>query len=224
MNELEARRQLLADPRHLSPELRDALAERPALRDLRDELLELDGRVRHAVTDAPLPQGLADRLVLGARYRPVPRVRLAIAAAAAAVAIMMPWHSAEPYGDELAMLDHVREGVEELRDNRGVPQGILRASLDELGVGLADSTYRIRHLGRCVVAGRQGRHFTIDAPQGVVSFVILPASRGPLVAESLRKGDTVGVYEQRGGLLLGAFASSAMDRAALRELMKGVLT
>jgi hypothetical protein len=224
MNELEARRALLADPRHLSPELRDAIAERPALADLRNELLDLDERVRQVVTGAPLPDGLADRLVLAARYRRAPKVRLAIAATVAALAIMIPWHFFQPYSDEVAMLDHVRDGIEELRDDSGVPQGIVRASLNELGVGLANSTFRIRHLGRCVVAGRQGRHFTIDGPEGVVSFVILPASRGSLATDSLRKGDTVAVYEQRGDLLLGAFTSAPMERAALRKLMKGVLT
>ncbi len=224
MNELEARRHLLADPRDLSPELRDTIARQPALDDFRGDLLDLDERVHAALTEPALPHGLADRMVLRARYGGAPRVRLAIAAAIAAAAIMIPWHFVQPYSDELAMMDHVREGIEELRDDRGVSRGIVRASLGELGVGIADSTYRVRHLGRCVVAGREGRHFTIDGPQGIVSFVILPASRESAVTESLRKGDTVAVYEQRGDVLLGAFASSSMERAALRKLMKDVLT
>jgi hypothetical protein len=224
MNELDARRQLLADPRHLTPELSDAIAERPALGALRDDLLDLDERVQAALTEAPLPHGLADRMVLGARYSGAPKVRLAIAAAVAAMAITVSWHYVQPPSDEVAMLDHVRESVEELRDNRGVSQGIARASLSELGVGLADASYRIRHLGRCVVAGRQGRHFTIDGPEGVVSFMVLPASRGEVVTDSLRKGDTVAVYERRGDVLLGAFTSAPMEGAALRKLMKHVLT
>lgn len=224
MNELEARRQLLADPRHLSPELRDTIAGLPALDDFRRDLLDLDERVHTALTEPALPHGLADRMVLRARYGGTPRVRLAIAAALAAAAIMIPWHFVQPDSDELAMLDHVRESTWELGDDPGVSQGVVRASLNELGVRLADTTFRVRHLGRCVVAGREGRHFTIDGPQGIVSFVILPGSREPVVTDSLRKGDTVAVYEQRGDVLLGAFASSSMERGALRKLMKGVLT
>jgi hypothetical protein len=75
-----------------------------------------------------------------------------------------------------------------------------------------------------VVAGREGRHFTIDSPQGVISFVVLPASTDSLAKDSLREGDTVGVFEKRGDILLGAFGSSAMEGAALRRLMKGVFT
>jgi len=224
MNELEARRLLLADPRHLSDELRDAIAREPALGEFRDELLALDARAHAALTEAPLPHGLADRLVLRARFGGSPPIRLAIAAAVAAAAIMLPWHFIESPSDELAMLDHVRESTWELGDNPGVAPAAARAALAQVGVRLADSTYRIRHLGHCVVAGRESRHFTIDGPTGIVSFVILPASKQPLAADSLRKDNLVAVYEQRGGVLLGAFSGSGMDGAALRQLMKGVIT
>ena len=222
MNELEARRLLLADPRHLSPELRDEIARQPALAEFRQELLELDRRAQAALTEAPLPHGLADRLVLGARFGVVPKARLALAAAVAAAAIMIPWHFARPASDEVAMIEHVRDSRWELGDNPGVPHGLVRASLAELGVRMADSSYRIRHLGHCVVAGREGRHFTIDGPQGVISFVALPASTGALDRESMRVGDTLGVFEKRGDVLLGAFSGAAIDSASLRTLMKGV--
>jgi len=224
MTELEARRLLMADPRRPSPELREEIARHPALAEFHEQLLDLDRRTHAALTEAPLPHGLADRMVLGARYRPVSKARLAIAAAIAAAAIMIPWHFAGPASDEFAMMDHVRDSRWELGDNPGVSQGIARASLAELGVGLAKSSYRIRHLGHCIVAGRQGRHFTIDSPQGVISFVVLPASTGSLAKDSLREGDTVGVFEKRGDILLGAFGNSAMEGAALRRLMKGVFT
>ena len=224
MNELEARRLLLSDPRHVSPELREAIAERPALADLRDELTQLDERVRDELTRAPLPDALADRMVLAVRYRGIPKVRLALAAAAAALAVALPLTFLPAYGDEVAMLDHVRESAWELRDNAGVPGGVVRASLAEVGVDLADSAIRVRHLGHCVVAGREGRHFTIDGRDGVISFIVLPASEGMLFADSVRKGETVGVFERRGGVLVGAFGSSTMQRAELRQLLKGVLT
>jgi RNA polymerase sigma factor (sigma-70 family) len=83
MTELEARRLLMADPRRPSPELREEIARHPALAEFHDQLLDLDRRTHAALTEAPLPHGLADRLVLGARYRRVPKARLAIAAAIA---------------------------------------------------------------------------------------------------------------------------------------------
>src|SRR5260221_13478667 len=88
MNELEARRHLLADPRDLSPELRDTIARQPALDDFRGDLLDLDERVHAALTEPALPHGLADRMVLRARYGGAPRVRLALPAADPAGATM----------------------------------------------------------------------------------------------------------------------------------------
>ena len=221
MNDLDARRLLLADPRHLSPELREAIAKQPQLAEFRDELLRLDERVRIAVTAAPVPDGLADRLVLGARYRTRPGVKLAIAAAIVSLAIAIPWHAAREQPFEVAMMDHVVESTSELRDNPGVEPAVLRTSLEGLGVGLRDTPYRVRHLGHCIVGGIQGRHFTVDGPGGVVSFVLLPVQSGS-APESMEHGDTVGVFEQRGSVLIGAFGATGFDERVLRELMQRI--
>ena len=219
MNDLEARRLLLADPYHLSPELREAVERHPHLADFRNELLRLDERVRGAATAAPVPDGLADRLVLGARYRTRSGLKLAIAAAIVSLAIAIPWHAAHEQPFEVAMMDHVRESTSELRDNGGVEPAVLRTSLEGLGVGLRDTPYRVRHLGHCIVGGIQGRHFTVDGPGGVVSFVLLPVQSGS-APDSVDHGDTVGVFEQRGNILIGAFGAAGFDQRTLRELLQ----
>lgn len=219
MNDLDARRLLLADPRHLSPELREAIEARPQLAEFRDELLRLDERMRIAATAAPVPDGLADRLVLGARYGARPGVKLAIAAAIVSLAIAIPWHAAREQSFEVAMMDHVRESTVELRDDSGIEPAVLRTSLQGIGVGLRDTPYRVRHLGHCIVAGIQGRHFTVDGPGGVVSFVLLPV-QSRSVPDSMEHGDTLGVFEQRGSILIGAFGASGFDERTLRELMQ----
>lgn len=221
MNDIEARRLLLADPRHLSPELREAIERQPALAQLREDLLRQDERVRLAATAAPLPDGLADRLVLGARYRKRSMVGLAIAATIVSLAIAVPWHATREAPLELAMMDHVRESVGELRDDSGVAEPVLRTSLAGLGVDLREAPFRIRHLGHCIVGGIQGRHFTVDGPRGVVSFVLLPAQAGAgAAARSLAKDDTVGVFEQHGRFLIGAFAGAGTDENLLRALVQ----
>lgn len=222
MNDLDARRLLLADPRHLSAELREAIERQPALAEFRDELLRLDERVRVAATAAPVPDGLADRLVLRARYGKPPILRLAIAAAVATLAIAIPWHAWRQSRDatfEVAMMDHVRESVSELKDDSGVEEGVLRTSLADIGVRMREAPFRIRHLGYCIVAGRQGRHFTVDGPGGVVSFVLLPAQAGSAPA-TLVNGDTLGVYEQHGSVLIGAFGNGSVDRGVLERLVQ----
>jgi hypothetical protein len=210
MNDIEARRLLLADPRHLSPELREAIERQPALAQLREELLNQDEQVRLAATAAALPDGLADRLVLGARYRKRSTIGLAIA---------VPLHFTREEPLEVAMMDHVRESVAELRDDSGVAVPVLRTSLAGLGVDLREAPFHVRHLGHCIVAGIQGRHFTVDGPGGVVSFVLLPAQSGG-AARSLARHDTVGVVEQHGRLLIGAFAGAGTHENLLRALVE----
>jgi hypothetical protein len=219
MNDIEARRLLLADPHHVSPQLREAIERRPALAQLREELLRQDENVRLAATAAPLPDGLADRMVLAARYRKRSTFRLAIAAAIVSVAIAVPWYAAIDSRVEVAMMDHVRESVGELSDNGGVDVPVLRTSLAGLGVDLREAPFRVRHLGHCIVGGIQGRHFTVDGPHGIVSFVLLPAQAGS-APRSLVEDGTVGVFEQHGRFLIGAFASAGTDENLLRTLVQ----
>jgi Protein of unknown function (DUF3379) len=224
MNPLEARRRLLADPRHVCAELQSALEGSPGLADFREELLALDDEMRSVLTHAPVPDGLAERLVLHARYGHRSRWALALAAGLVALAVAVPWYRIETDAPlETAMMDHVVQGVDELRDDRGVEPAVLRASVAGIGVRVRDAGYRVRHLGHCVVAGREGRHFTIDGPHGVVSFLVLPAKGDAGRAESVQRGGTLGVFTRRDGLLIGVFGETSMRRADLEKIMEEVL-
>src|SRR5258708_4300934 len=176
MNELEARRLLLADPHRLSPELQSMVDASPRLGELREELIRADDRVRDALTSTAVPAGLADRIVLNALHGNRSRWGLALAAAVVAAAIAVPWTLREPEtGLERAMIEHVDRELAELEDNRGIEPALLRVSVAAFGIDVRDAGYRVRHLANCIVAGREGRHFTVDGPNGVVSFVVLPA-------------------------------------------------
>ena len=223
MNPLEARRLLLADPHRISPELRAALDESPSLATFRDELLRADERVHAALTSTEVPDGLADRLVLQARYHDRSRWGLALAAAVVSIVVGVQFvHTPHPYGLERAMIDHVEAQADELKDDSGVSPAVLKASVSAMGVELKDSGYRIRHLGHCVVAGRQGRHFTIDGPNGVVSFVVLPGTATDDASVLLRAGGTRGVFMKRAGVTIGAFVQDATERAELEKLLSRV--
>jgi Protein of unknown function (DUF3379) len=222
MNDIDARRQLLADPRRISPQLQAQVDSAPALAALRDELLRTDDEMRRELTRPEVPEGLADRIVLRARYGDRSRRGLALAASVVAfgVAISGYFVSRGP-ALERAMIEHVAEEVDELRDNPGIEPAVLRASVATLGVEVRDAGYRIRHLANCIVAGREGRHFTIDGPHGVVSFVILPGvSRGG--PESMQVGSTQGRFLKRAGATIGVFAQGDASPAELETLMRRV--
>lgn len=226
MNELEARRRLLADPRQVPPELETALSQSPALRDFRAELLRRDAQLQHALTRPEVPAGLADRIVLRARYRERSRWALALAASVAALGIAIAIAFAPTLRDaplETAMLSHVATEVDELQDNAGVAPAVLRASVRTLGVEVRDAGYRVRHLANCVIAGREGRHFTVDGPHGVVSFVVLPSSgEGSGKASLLQRQAMKGFFMPIGGMTLGVVAEGDVDRAQLEQLARQV--
>ena len=224
MNELEARRRLLAEPRRLPPDLQALVDSTPRLAAFRAELLRVDDEMQRALTQSDVPEGLAERIVLRARYRDRSRWGLALAASLIALAVAVPWHFAarEP-ALERAMIEHVVEQVDELRDNAGIEPAVLRASVAALGVDVRDAGYRIRHLANCIVAGREGRHFIVDGPHGVVSFVVLPGGERPGDDHLLMdKGGTRGLFMKRAGMTIGVFAQGAADRGELESVMREV--
>ena len=121
------------------------------------------------------------------------------------------------------MIEHVVEQVDELRDDAGIEPAVLRASVAVLGVDVRDAGYRIRHLAKCVIAGREGRHFTLDGPHGVVSFVVLPGGeRGGASSLTMEEGGTRGLFMRRAGMTIGVFAPTGAERGELEKVMHQV--
>ena len=230
MNELEARRELLADPRRPSPALQAQVDADATLSALRDDLVRTDDAMHELLTREPVPEGLADRIVLRARYHDRSRWGFALAAALVVLAFAVPLHfgthEAEQFATsgpalESAMIDHVAQGADELQDNPGIQPAVLRLALSQVGLQARESGYRIRHLANCVVAGVEGRHFTLDGPNGVVSFLVLP---GTSAGESMlmREGDTRGYFMKRAGLTIGVFTHQDIKPAELEKMMHQV--
>jgi hypothetical protein len=230
MTELEARRQLLADPRHVSPELAEAVEADPRLAQLREELQRQDAAMQAALTGAPVPEGLADRLVLHARYGQRPRWGLALAAGLAVLAVAVPGYfgmrdrETEIARDE-AIIHHVVAEKGELADNGHVAPAVFRASVTAFGVPVRDSGYRVRHLANCIVAGIESRHFVIEGPRGPISYVILPGAKsGGDEERMLDLGPMRGLFTRRAGFTIGVVGAAGMERAELEQMMRAVLS
>lgn len=223
MNDLEARRALLADPRRVSAELQERLDADPRLAAFRDELLRLDDALHGALTQAAVPEGLADRLVLHSRFRDRSRWGLALAAAIVALAVAVPaFLGGDRHALEHAMIAHVIAERGELEDDRGVEERVLREAVAVLGVNVNAGAYRVRHLANCVVAGREGRHFTVDGPRGVVTFIVLPGGEGeePVL---LQKDGTRALFLRRAGNTVGVMVQYDAGRGELERLAREVV-
>ena len=227
MNELGIRRELLSDPRRLSPEARAAIEASPALASLRDDLLRVDDEMTSLLRAPEVPDGLADRIVLRARYRRGHPWLGALAASLISAALLLPLRDAERYPSptERAIAAHVAEQVGEWNDDAHITPAALRASVAGLGVDVSPGGLRIRHLGNCVIEGRVGRHFVVDTAKGLVAFVILPAREeadAPRMA--ITAGGVRGLVMKRAGYAIGAFAHGGMQSNDLEALMRKVIT
>ena len=234
MSPNDARRLILADPRHLSPEVEAFVREDAALAALHRSVLALDEAAIRGFGEAAAPKGLADRIILRARYRRGSRWLMAAAASVliAAGSISLVVLNRPPQIVE-AMLDHVVESSEELNDAGNVSPAVVRTSLAAIGVPFADAGYRIRHLSNCVIAGRTGRHLIIQTAEGVVSLLVYPADARELAGShglggigdgrTLRRADLVAVVLPQNNHAIGAFgASGSLSPARLDRLARQI--
>jgi hypothetical protein len=226
MNQLEARRRLYADPRHLNAELEALLKNDHQLAALRERLLALDNKIADILGETAPPKGLAERVILRARYRRGPLWIAGLAASLALVATLL-WMQTpietRPGPIVEAMVDHVIDEPDELADAGNISAENVTASLARIGVTFRDAGYRVRHLAECVVSGRVGRHLVMSTPQGLASFIILPLQAGEMARRStIDKGSFHAVAIPQRGTAIGAIASQgvqAKQLAALAEQM-----
>jgi hypothetical protein len=217
-----ARRALLADPRRVSPEVEAAINRDPALEHLRRQLLDTDARVAQAFEEVSPSPGLAERIILHARYRR--RSQWAVGLAASFVVVAAALFLLQPAAESplaLAMMDHVIEAKYELDDDGNVAPARVQASLAALGVQYRDAGYRVRHLADCLVAGRMGKHLVMNTPSGIVSFMIVPDNGQALSKrQKLGKGQFHAVFTPQPRAAYGAFAETNVSAAEMEALMK----
>ena len=223
---LAARNALLADPRRLSAEVEITLRHDPALQQFRQQLLDRDAQVAQAFDEVVPPTGLAERIILGTRYRRRSRWMAGVAASVlvAVLAVFMLRPPPQPQSAlAVAMIDYVIEFKYELDDDGTVAPDIVEASLAALGVQYRDLGYRVRHLANCVVAGRVGRHLVMNTPAGIVSFMILPDLGGELsVRQKLGKAQFHAVFVPQPRTAYGAIAEQSVSVAELERLMSKI--
>lgn len=226
MNEMDARRQLLADPHHLDAQLEAQLRADANLAALRASLLACDNAIAEELVTVVPPKGLSDRIILRARYRKSARWGLALAASTLlAAAITFGLMPGSPEAVSVAMIDHVIASPEELADDGVVSNERARASLQQIGVSLRGSGYLIRHIGECVVAGRVGRHIVVNTTAGLVTLLVLPTSSGELSRQrTLNKGNFVALILPQPKLAVAVVGSSGMAPSQLESLARQMLT
>lgn len=189
MNCFEFRKLLLADPRMRTSEQERHLAECATCASLEREMEDFEARVHDAMR-VPVPEGLADRVLLRRKIRaPAVRAWALAASLVAALGVGIYFYRA-PVGEDERMLTaavlgashpavkaiaHVLEDEPQmLKENRGVDPAAMRAAFTRLGLNAPAGGTTVLYFDKCPMTGGAGEHVVMQTPFGRVTVILIP--------------------------------------------------
>jgi hypothetical protein len=176
MNCLEFRRLVLVDPRAISDEARAHAAECVACRETLEKQRESDDRL-FAAMQVPVPDGLADRILVARDHRPGRRqFAWAIAATlflTTGVALIgRRYFAPDPLGAEA--IDHVAHEPQSFTTVQAIGNDFLPSVLAESGLKAALALGQVTYSRLCPMDGRTARHLVIRTAGGPVTLFLMP--------------------------------------------------
>ena len=177
MNCLEFHRGKLADPHRLSAQ---ALAHAGACASCAAFARSVDESDQHLeeALASPVPDGLADRIILRSRTKSRAWRAWALAASvilAVAVAfsiVRQPKNAADQYA-RLA-IEHVMMEPESLTTIRNADQPALQTIVQDFGGRLKAPPGTIRYIRLCPVEDGTGWHIVFETPEGLATLILVP--------------------------------------------------
>ncbi|MBI2313103.1 MAG: DUF3379 family protein [Betaproteobacteria bacterium] len=226
MNCLEFRRQLLADPHRPSPDAAGHRAECPGCAEFAARIAEME-RELDAAARVPVPDGLADRILLSHRLgRPARRTWLALAASlvlAVGIAFLAP---SLVGSDDLARaaIAHVLDDEDhEFATAKPTDLALRTRVLGRLGIALPGSLGQVRYEGACPFSGGTAYHLVVDTAYGKATLLLMPGN--PLASRmvtSTRGLSAVAAPAGQGSIAVIASSRSAannIERLLLRQAL-----
>lgn len=176
MNCLDFRRDALAQPLKPGEEARAHASECASCREFLARQRELDEELSQAL-QVPVPDGLADRVLVAQGIRSGARL-WPWAAAAGVVITLALGILAPPYlaGDALAReaIVHLREEPQSLHLATPHDPGLLPQALASQGMRLAVSLGQVTYAKLCPMAHGKAHHLVVATAQGPVTLFLLP--------------------------------------------------
>ncbi len=182
---LEARREITAAPCWPSAALRRHVAECEACARALWREQGFDRRLREALT-VPVPEELAERLLLTQTTRHRSRLRPSFMALAAslllALALGVTWQlGVRPVSEAQALNQyvaaHLEHEPESLTTTTPVNLGTVEKLLNQYGLHLSGDVGNIVYARRCPTPNGTGVHLVVRTAEGPVTFIYMPEQR-----------------------------------------------
>ncbi len=223
MNCLEFRREKLADPRRLPPEALAHLNDCAACRGFAAEVDENEARLA-AVLDVPVPEGIAERIILRRKAQTRFSPRLGMLAASLVLTFAFGLHQWKDAGSqEYARLaiEHVMHEPESFTSTRLADPELLRRVMHTFGGEIQASLGKVRYMKLCPVPEGTGWHIVFEAEDGkLATLILIPAKRMKTDAEQAQVGGWNAVARPGGQGFYAVIADSPDALAKADELVR----
>lgn len=231
MNCLEFRRWALADPVHPGPEALEHEAACPDCAHFYLALRQQEEALYQALT-VPVPEGLADRILLKRRprrfsdFRDIRLWAPALAATLVLVlglSLLLPPRGISPESLAAGVIAHVRHEPETLVAEQGVTLVKLAHAFARSGGDLLALPAEVSYAGRCPLpGGGHGEHIVMKTPQGKVTLILMPGKPLAAALRLFKDGLNVSVLPAGEGSLALVAETDAQVREAEAAIQRTV--
>lgn len=190
-NCLDFRREKLADPRRLSPEALAHLSDCAACRAFAAEVDENEARLA-SVLDVPVPEGLAERIVLRRKTQARLSPRLGMLAASLVLTFalgFLQWRDVGSQDYARLAIEHVMHEPESFTSSRLADPQLFRTVMQNFGGEMQASLGKVRFMKLCPVPEGTGWHIVFETEQGeLATLILIPAKRMQAQSEQATVG------------------------------------
>lgn len=226
-NCLDFRREKLADPRRLSPEALAHMDDCAACRSFAAEINENEARLAAAL-DVPVPEGLAERIVMR-RKSGTPKVAKAsprLWAMAAAVVLtfalgFQQWRDFPSQEYARLAIEHVMHEPESFTSSRLADPQLFRTVMHNFGGELQAPLGKVRFMKLCPVPEGTGWHIVFETEQGeLATLILIPARRMQTQSEQATVGGWTALARPGGQGYYAVITQSPETLSKVDELVR----
>ena len=179
MSCLDFHREKLADPRRLSVAAQAHARGCASCMAFAQSVDEAETQIERVLA-VPVPDGLAERVLLRRRHAPRPAWRVWALAASIVLSIAVGFNTLyrtspndyEKYAKYA--IEHVVESPESFTTERNTGSDALNMAMRSVGGRIKEPIGRVRYIKLCPVGEDSGWHIVFETPQGLATLILVP--------------------------------------------------